>query len=62
MKNVNWTVTLGGKTQIFEMDYNRENGNVAIQGTTMTWPLGEFLEGLEKMRAAGAVIVEGTRL
>ena len=60
MINKTWTITLAGKTVTYEQDYNVPDGKVAQQGTTMARPLDAFLDGLERMRAAGAVIVEGT--
>jgi hypothetical protein len=54
-----WTVTLHGKTQTYEQDV--PGGKVYIEHTTMYRDEPVFLAGLEKMRAAGAVIVESTR-
>lgn len=59
--NKTWTVTLSGKTQCYEQDYNVPDGQVALAGSTMVMPLTVFLDGLDKMRAAGAVIVEDSR-
>lgn len=61
MTNKTWTVTMGSKTVVYEQDYNVTNGSVAERGTTMTRPLDVFLAGIERMRAAGAVVVEGSR-
>jgi hypothetical protein len=61
MTNKTWTVTLNGKTIVYEQDYNVPSGKVAQRGTTMERDLDVFLAGLDKMRAAGAVIVEGSR-
>jgi hypothetical protein len=61
MTNRTWTITLNGKTATFEQDLNVENGAVAERGTTMTRPLDVFLAGLERMRAAGATVIEGER-
>jgi hypothetical protein len=50
-----WTVTLpNGKTQVFL----REGEKVLIDGTSMVYTMPVFLAGLEKMRSAGATIVE----
>jgi len=59
--NRKWTVTMGAKTMIYEQDYNVPGGKVAPAGSTMAMPLEVFLAGLAKMRAAGAVVVEGSR-
>lgn len=59
--NKTWTITLNGKTATYEQDYNVPNGSVAVAGSTMVRQLDEFLAGLDRMRAAGAIVVEGTR-
>jgi hypothetical protein len=61
MKNTTWTITIGAKTLKFEQDFDVENGSVAQEGTTMSRPLNVFLDGLEKMKQAGAVVVVGAR-
>lgn len=53
-----WTVTLGGKTAIYEQDPIKTD-RVFQAGTTMYREMAIFLDGLDKLRAAGAVIVEG---
>ena len=61
MMNKTWAITMVGKTAKYEQDYNVPNGKVAPEGSTMAYDLDVFLAGLEKARAAGAEIVEGTR-
>jgi hypothetical protein len=61
MTNRTWTVTLGEKNVVYEQDYNVLDGSVAQRGSSMTLPLDVFLAGLDKMRAAGSTIVEGSR-
>lgn len=61
MKNKTWTISLNGTTVVYEQDFGVENGSVAQQGTTMARPLDVFLAGVERMKAAGAVVVEGSR-
>lgn len=61
MTNKTWHVTMDGKEMRYEQNYNVPNGQVAIAGSTMVMPLNVFLDGIEKMREMGAVIVEGSR-
>ena len=61
MKNRTWTISYNGKTVVYEQDFGVENGSVAQRGTTMALPLDVFLDGVERMRASGAVVVEGFR-
>lgn len=51
------TITLpNGKVQAFQVW--EQTGRVYADGTTQFWPADEFAAGLDKMRAAGATIVE----
>lgn len=51
------TVTLpNGATQVFQVWERR--GRVYADGTTNFWTIDEFMPGLQKMRAAGATVVE----
>lgn len=61
MTNKTWTVTLNGRTQVYEQDLDVVDGKVALQGSSMCYELPVFLQGIEKMRGMGGVIVEGTR-
>lgn len=61
MKNRTWTISYNGKTVVYEQDFGVENGSVALRGTTMARPLDVFLDGVRRMKDAGAVVVEGSR-
>jgi hypothetical protein len=61
MTNTTWTVTIGNKTQKYVQDYGVSGGGVMLEGSTMMHKLPDFLAALDRMKAAGAVVVVGAR-
>ena len=61
MRNTTWTVTIGDKTQTYEQDYGVLNGGVGLKGSSRQHKLTDFLAALDRMKAAGAVVVVGVR-